>query len=55
MNRQYDVIIVGGGIAGLVSANYLVNEGVSVLLVERYERVGGCCSSFERENFRFDV
>jgi phytoene dehydrogenase-like protein len=38
---EYDVIIVGAGHNGLVAANYLAREGLSVLVLERIERVGG--------------
>lgn len=34
-NNEYDVIIVGGGLAGLVSANLLARQGRKVLLVEK--------------------
>jgi phytoene dehydrogenase-like protein len=38
---EHDVIIVGAGHNGLVAANYLAREGLSVLVLERIERVGG--------------
>lgn len=34
--EQYDVSIIGGGLAGLTSAIHLAIEGYSVLLLERY-------------------
>ena len=41
MNREYDAIVVGGGLAGLTSAAYLCKYGVKTLLVEKGEkRVG---------------
>ncbi|MBZ5734598.1 FAD-dependent oxidoreductase [Nocardioides sp. TRM66260-LWL] len=39
--RQVDVVVVGAGIAGLVTARDLVRAGRSVLVVEARDRVGG--------------
>lgn len=36
-----DVLIVGGGPAGMAAANSCANEGLSVILVEQSDRVGG--------------
>jgi phytoene dehydrogenase-like protein len=38
---EYDAIIVGAGHNGLVTAYYLAKDGLSVLVLERIERVGG--------------
>ncbi len=51
---QYDVIVVGGGMAGLVSANFLVRAGKSVLLLEQNHQAGGNMSGFRRHGFYFD-
>ena len=37
----YDVIIVGGGISGLYMARKCLNDGLSVLLLEKDDRFGG--------------
>lgn len=39
------ISIVGAGINGLVTANYLARGGMKVTLHERHERVGGACIS----------
>ena len=39
--RQSDVVIVGAGLAGLTAARELVQAGVSVVVLEARDRVGG--------------
>ena len=39
----WDIIIIGGGLAGLTSGAYLAMAGKSVLLVEQQDSPGGCC------------
>lgn len=41
MKNYYDIIVVGGGIAGLSAAVKAARSGSSVLLIERYGFVGG--------------
>lgn len=38
---QTDVVIVGAGISGLAAANYLASCGVSVMVIEGRDRIGG--------------
>lgn len=45
--RNYDVVIIGGGHNGLVSAAYLARAGFSTLVVERRAVLGGACSTEE--------
>ncbi len=52
---DYDVIVIGAGGGGLSAGSILAREGRRVLVLEQGERVGGCCSSFEREGYRFDI
>ncbi|HET9073554.1 MAG TPA: FAD-dependent oxidoreductase [Solirubrobacteraceae bacterium] len=42
MSRRYDLVVVGGGTAGLVSAMIAAGIGARVALIER-ERTGGDC------------
>src|SRR5215469_10415486 len=44
---RYDVIVIGGGHNGLVTAAYLARAGRSVLVLERRELVGGCAVTEE--------
>lgn len=45
MNNSYDVIVVGGGHNGLVSACYLAEEGKKVLVLEAADKIGGMSAS----------
>jgi phytoene dehydrogenase-like protein len=47
MPGSYDVIIVGAGHNGLVTAAYLARAGMNVLMLERRELVGGACVTEE--------
>jgi phytoene dehydrogenase-like protein len=49
-----DVIVVGGGIAGLTASAYLALAGLNPLLLEKGDKCGGLISSFEREGFLYD-
>ncbi|AFY77838.1 MAG: carotene isomerase [Hydrococcus sp. C42_A2020_068] len=52
---EYDVIVIGSGIGGLVTATQLASKGAKVLVLERYLIPGGSAGYFEREGYRFDV
>ncbi len=47
MNSTYDVVVIGGGHNGLVTAAYLARAGRKVLVLERRELVGGCAVTEE--------
>lgn len=51
---NYDVVIVGGGIAGLTAAAYLSKAGYSVLICEKEDKCGGLINSFERDGIVYD-
>ena len=45
--RSWDAIVVGGGHNGLVAAAYLAKGGLSTLVLERRERIGGIADTHE--------
>ncbi|AGK61884.1 Phytoene dehydrogenase-related protein [Archaeoglobus sulfaticallidus PM70-1] len=53
--NEYDVIIVGSGIAGLTCGALLSKRGYKVLVLEQHYQVGGYCSSFKRRDFVFNA
>jgi len=55
LKDKYEVIVIGTGIGGLTVASVLAREGLDVLVLERANQPGGCCSSFRVEDFTFDT
>ncbi len=55
MNKEYDAIVVGGGLAGLTSAAYLSRYGYRTLLCEKGSKTGGLVNTFWHEGFAFDA
>jgi len=53
--RDADVIIIGAGMAGLTCGCLLAQEGLKVIMIEKNQKVGGCCTSFEKDGFSFDL
>jgi phytoene dehydrogenase-like protein len=45
--RKYDAIVIGAGHNGLTAAAYLSDAGLSTLVLERRDVVGGCCVTEE--------
>ncbi|OGW85115.1 MAG: hypothetical protein A2987_04550 [Omnitrophica bacterium RIFCSPLOWO2_01_FULL_45_10] len=54
-HQNYDVIIIGSGIGGLVCGCYLAKHGMKVLIIEKHTQTGGYCTSFTRDGYHFDV
>jgi phytoene dehydrogenase-like protein len=53
---EYDVIVIGSGLAGLTGANVLAKQGYSVLLLEHHYQLGGMATWFKRRGGHiFDI
>ena len=53
--KQYDVIVVGAGIAGLGSAALLAAKGKKILLLEKEPILGGRSTSFQFQGYTVDI
>jgi len=54
-NEEYDVIVIGGGISGLLSSLALSKHGNRVLVLEKDEFIGGNCRSYSVDGFTVDT
>lgn len=52
---HYDVIIIGGALAGLSSALMLADKGLDVLVLERHNLPGGIATSFVRGGIEIEA
>ena len=55
MGDQTDVIVVGAGLGGLVTAARLVQAGLRVLVLDRNPHVAGTACVFNRAGFTFPM
>lgn len=54
MKDNYDIIIIGSGMGGLVCGDILGREGYRVCILEKNKQIGGCLQTFVREKVIFD-
>lgn len=57
ITKDYDVIVIGSGLAGMTTANILGRNGHSVLLLEAHNKLGGFATWFYRQDRQqlFDI
>ncbi|GIZ14382.1 phytoene desaturase family protein [Capnocytophaga catalasegens] len=54
-NQKYDVVIIGSGLGGLMSAIILAKEGKRVCVLEKNNQYGGNLQCFVRDKILFDT
>ncbi len=52
--KNKDIIIIGGGIAGISAGIYAQKNGWNTTIFEMHERLGGQLTSWDRNGYRFD-
>lgn len=52
--NDYDVIITGSGMGGLVCGDLLSREGYKVCVLEKNRQIGGCLQTYARDKVIFD-
>ena len=58
IKNEYDIIVIGSGLAGLTAANILGRNGKKVLLLEAHNKLGGFATWFyrgENKDHLFDI
>lgn len=52
--KQYDIVIIGAGLGGMLCGVLLAKEGFRVGIIEKNKQVGGCLQSFSFDKKLFD-
>lgn len=56
IEAEYDVVVIGSGLAGLTGAHYLAKQGYKVLILEQHYQIGGLATWFKRKGgHTFDI
>ncbi|CAI7870092.1 unnamed protein product, partial [Closterium sp. NIES-53] len=55
VEREYDAVVIGAGMGGLVAATQMAVRGMRVLLLEKYLIPGGSSGWYARDGYTFDV
>ena len=51
---NFDIVIIGSGMGGLVCADILSREGYKVCVLEKNKQIGGCLQTYVRDKVIFD-
>jgi phytoene dehydrogenase-like protein len=55
LKKEYDILVIGSGLGGLVSALILAKEGLKVCVLEKNNQYGGNLQTFSRDKLIFDT
>jgi len=53
--RQYDLIVIGGGISGLSLAHYASKAGMRTVVLEKADYAGGCLRTMRHEGYWLEL
>lgn len=53
-NINTDVVVIGAGLTGLTTAHLLRQAGVSVIVIERQNRIGGQIQTYHEDDFIYE-
>ncbi|HMK25575.1 MAG TPA: NAD(P)/FAD-dependent oxidoreductase [Chitinophagaceae bacterium] len=54
MKHEFDIVVIGSGMGGLVCANLLGREGYKVCVLEKNKQIGGSLQTYVRDRVIFD-
>jgi len=55
LKKEFDILVIGSGLGGLVSALVLAKEGLKVCVLEKNNQYGGNLQTFSRDKMIFDT
>ncbi len=55
MNSDFDILILGAGLSGLLCGAYLSKNGYKVCIIEKNKNIGGAIQTFNRKKITFDT
>ncbi|MEP7237337.1 MAG: NAD(P)/FAD-dependent oxidoreductase [Ferruginibacter sp.] len=54
MTEEFDIVIIGSGMGGLICADVLGREGYKICVLEKNKQIGGCLQTYVRDRVIFD-
>ena len=54
MSKEFDIVIIGSGMGGLICGDILSREGYKICVLEKNKQIGGCLQTYVRDKVIFD-